>query len=154
MPIKNTRQRDLIGGALFALIGAGTISLGSSYRLGSLTQMGPGFFPVALGCVMSLCGLGLMLVAALDTDATPVVGSRPEWRGWLCICASIIAFVPIAQHFGMVPATVAIVFVSALGDNKNTLASAAALAATLAVVAALVFNLALSVQLPLFSWNF
>lgn len=51
------RHRDCIAGALVALIGAGAIVEGQSYGVGTLTAMGPGFFPVALGA--GLVGLGV-----------------------------------------------------------------------------------------------
>ena len=52
------RNRDYYAGALMALIGAGAILEGSTYGVGTLTAMGSGFFPVALG-------VGLVLMGAL-----------------------------------------------------------------------------------------
>jgi hypothetical protein len=49
-----------------------------------------------------------------------------------------------------VPATFAIVFISALGDKMNTLKSAAILGAGVVVVAVVVFWWALQMQIPLF----
>ncbi|MEJ0045599.1 MAG: hypothetical protein WDN04_05275 [Rhodospirillales bacterium] len=43
----------------------------------------------------------------------------PEWRGWICIVASVLAFVVLGKYGGLLPATFAIVFIAALGDRDN-----------------------------------
>jgi hypothetical protein len=77
----------------------------------------------------------------------------PEWRGWFCIGASIVAFVALGKYGGLLPATFAIVFISALGDRQNTVASVAVLALACAVVCVVVFWWALQIQFPLFQWG-
>ena len=46
------KRRDLYAGGLVFLIGSGAAIIGSKYTIGSLTKMGPGFFPAALGVVL------------------------------------------------------------------------------------------------------
>jgi hypothetical protein len=58
------------------------------------------------------------------TSATEHKPRPPEWRGWLCICSSIVAFAVIGKYGGLLPATFAIVFIAALGDRQNTLLNA------------------------------
>jgi hypothetical protein len=51
------------------------------------------------------------------------------------------------------PATFAIVFISALGDRHNTFLSAATLALTMTAISVVVFWWLLKVQFPLLTWG-
>ncbi|MDR5784914.1 tripartite tricarboxylate transporter TctB family protein [Caballeronia sp. LZ065] len=133
------------------LLGLGAIFKGSSYDIGSLREMGPGFFPVAVGAIMALSGLGIALTSVAVEPAADK--QKPEWRGWICILLGIVAFIVLGNHGGLVPATFATVFIAALGDRKNTLRDAFLLAAAMCVVAVVVFWWLLQVQLPLFQWS-
>ncbi|ABE36888.1 tripartite tricarboxylate transporter TctB family protein [Paraburkholderia xenovorans LB400] len=150
----NPYNRDYYGGALMLLVGLGVVTQGLSYDVGSLSHMGPGFFPVSLGVILSLVGVGIAFGARrIDSDAKleeePL---PPEWRGWICIVLSVIAFVILGRYGGLLPASFAIVFISALGDRQNTLLSAMVLAFSVCVICVVVFWWALQLQLPLFTW--
>jgi len=75
-----------------------------------------------------------------------------QWRAWGCIVAGVLAFVVLGEHGGLVPASFAAVFVSAMGDRRNTWRSAAALAAGLTALGVVVFHYGLHLLLPLFTW--
>ena len=154
----NKHNRDYYGGGLMLLFGLGAVWEGMSYRIGSLVRMGPGFFPVALGVILAFTGVAIMVGAAASAAAEIKEDNkednlRPEWRGWICISLSIIAFVVLGRYGGLVPATFAIVFISALGDRQNTIKSAIILAAAMCLVCVAVFWYALQVQFPLFQWG-
>ena len=132
------------------VLGLGAAFQGSTYNIGSLSRMGPGYFPTVLGIILTLIGLAIAVTARFthyegEEDVLP-----PEWRGWICICASVIAFVVFGEYGGLVPATFSIVFIAALGDRMNTVKGAAILALSVVVVAIVVFWWALQMQLPLF----
>ncbi len=149
----NQRVKEYLGGGLMVLIGGGAIAEGSRYSIGSLESMGPGFFPVSLGVLLALVGALLLIsarVAALHTYEKPL---PPEWRGWILICLAVIAFAVLGKYAGLVPATFAIVFISALGDRQNTIKSALLLALAMVVFAVVVFAWALNMQFPLFAWG-
>jgi uncharacterized membrane protein len=153
----NKHNRDYYGGGLMLLFGLSGAWAGTSYRIGSLEHMGPGFFPVALGVILALTGLAIMIGgaanAAAEAKEEDEVNLAPEWRGWICISLSIVAFVILGQYGGLVPATFGIVFISALGDRQNTIKSALILAAAMCIVCVAVFWYALQVQFPLFQWG-
>jgi hypothetical protein len=147
------RAREYYGGALMMLIGLGAVTQGSSYKIGSLTAMGSGFFPVALGTILVLLGIWIAGTAhrTPHEDATEKVPL--EWRGWFCILGSVVAFVVLGKYGGLLPATFAVVFISALGDRENSWLSALLLAVAMSIVCVLVFWWALQVQFPLFTWG-
>jgi hypothetical protein len=150
----NSYTRDYYGGALMLLIGLGAAFKGLDYHMGSLTQMGPGFFPVALGAILALLGAAIAATAASAPRPKQIEeAKRPEWAGWICISAGVVAFVLLGKYGGLLPATFALVFISALGDRENSLLSALILAAALSVICVVIFWWALQLQFPLFRWG-
>ncbi len=145
----SSRGKDIAGGLLVAMIGLGAVGIGRGYPLGTLTRMGPGFFPVAVGTMMAAMGM-LIAVAGLTVAPAPGQPTRPDWRGWGCIILGVAAFPLLGSRFGLVPATFVVVFVSALGERHNSLLSAAALAASMVVFCLLIFVLILRLPFPLF----
>jgi len=148
-----TLNKDHLGALLLIALGIGVVVLGNGYRMGTLTTMGAGFIPVVLGGVLVVVGAVLGLTAG-TAASSPKAEARhpPEWRGWLCILGGVAAFVVLGNHGGLVPAAFASVFISAMGDRKNTLKGAALLAAAMTVAGVLIFSVGLHLQLPLFQW--
>ncbi len=146
--------KDYLGGALMVLIGVGAIVEGSRYEIGTLHRMGPGYFPIALGALLTLIGVAIGAVAWMER--APPAGDKalpPEWRGWACIAGAVIAFVVLGHYGGLVPATAAIVFISALGDRDNGVKSALLLTALMLAIAVVVFWWALQISFPLLRWG-
>ncbi|HEY4319128.1 MAG TPA: tripartite tricarboxylate transporter TctB family protein [Herbaspirillum sp.] len=148
-------KKDYYGGSLIILIGLGVALQGVKYKMGSLTRMGSGFFPVTLGVLMALTGLAIVLCAK---NAAPSSEARkkplaPEWRGWICITAGIAAFVILGRYGGLVPATFAVVFISAMGDRQNTVRQASILSLSMVLVGIGIFWWALRLPFPLFRWG-
>jgi hypothetical protein len=145
-------NKDHYGGALMILIGLGAVVAGRTYKIGTLSAMGSGFFPVALGVILILTGLAIAFSsggkAAAGQTAQPA-----DLRGPLCIVLGIVAFIVLGVYGGLLPAAFAIVFISALGDRDNTWKSALVLALAMLAVCVIVFWWALNLQFPLFQWG-
>ena len=144
-------RKDFLGGLLMLALGLATAVHANDYAVGSLRRMGPGFFPLALGVILAATGVLLMLTAR--SPAAPAERLAPEWRGWFCICAGVAAFVVLGEWGGLIPATFAVVVVSALGDRDNTLADSLALGAVMTAACVAVFWWLLQVPFPLFRWG-
>jgi len=152
--------KDHLGALMLLALGAVVLGLGLTYRMGSLNRMGAGFIPVVLGVLLMLVGLAIGATAApagREVMANPLPGegrhSGVEWRGWLCILGGVAGFVALGNYGGLIPATFASVFISAMGDRENTVKGAATLGAILSVFCVIVFHYGLSLQLPLFHWG-
>lgn len=154
-------KKDYYGGLLMVLIGLGSIYGGMNYQIGTLSHMGPGFFPAAVGGLLVLTGI-LIAIGGKTGDKEVEKGSTvpsahptgmPDIRGTICIIAGILAFIFIGEYGGLLPATFAITFISALGDRKNTLKQSVILSLGMVVIAVVVFWWALQLQLPLFQWG-
>jgi hypothetical protein len=147
-------NKDYYGGGLMLLLGLGAIWKGFDYHIGTLSRMGPGYFPVGVGAILALMGILIMAGAIRQPAEQGAKTSHPpEWRGWSAIVLGTIAFIVFGRYGGLLPATFAIVFISALGDRQNTVKSAFILAAAMVVVCLVVFSWALQLQFPLFRWG-
>jgi hypothetical protein len=156
--------KDIMGGVLMLGLGLGAIYMGLGYQVGTLTRMGPGYFPVAVGTVLAAMGVIILLgglraqaqhrrEAAAGAALPHGKGQAPEWRGWSAIVLGSIAFIVLGHYGGLVPATFAVVFISALGDRQNTVKRALLLALAMVVVCVIIFSWALQLQFPMFRWG-
>ena len=147
-------KRDFYAGMVMILLGIGTVLQAQSYKMGTLTHMGPGFFPSILGVVLVLVGLLIAGSAAATAgeDDGPILPKKPEWRGWACIIAGPLLFIVFGHYGGLAPAIFMCVFVSALGDRTATLKGSGILAAGITVFGVLLFSYVLKVPFPIFRW--
>lgn len=147
------RRRDHYAGALMILVGVFAGYVATTYDIGSLSEMGPGFFPLVLSVLIAALGVGIAASAGgTEGEAHgPMAHSRRvgvDFRGWAAILAGVVAFIALGRYAGMAPATFACVFLSAMGDRQNTWKTAAALALGLTVFAVVVLAFGLRVQMP------
>jgi hypothetical protein len=152
--------KDRYGALLLISLGIATLVLGLGYEAGTLSSMGAGFMPAALGTLLIAVGIALGISAApQDNEKVAIIGHShagarvPDWRSWLAIVGGVVAFVVLGRHGGLVPAAFASVFISALGDRESTIRSASGLAAVLTVFGVVVFHYGLKLPLALFQWN-
>ena len=143
-----SRNREYYAGALIALIGLGAIYEGAQYGIGGLSNMGSGFFPVALGAGMVLMGALMAVVRSPAPDGHGGI-QAPDWRGAAAIILAVALFILLADRAGLAPATFACVFVGALGTSSTKLAEALILAAGVTVFGIVLFRYGLQVQFPI-----
>lgn len=145
------RKRDIWAGALLALLGGAVFYQSRSYGIGTLGQMGPGFFPSVLGALLLIAGI---LIAATSKDAAVLIRpSAAAWRGASLVLLSVLAFVAAAAHLGLLPATFASVAIAGFADRRNSLRDVLAMACVLTVFCYVVFSWGLHLQLPAFRWE-
>src|SRR5436853_136700 len=136
------------------VMGLSAAYIGSTYNLGTLTKMGPGFFPACLGVLMAFMGVLIALAnaraagAPMAVDPHHGIAAVPDWRGWACICGAVIGFIVLAEYAGLLPATFFCVFIAALGDRSATLKASALLAAGITAFGLVLFSYVLRVQIP------
>lgn len=148
------RWRDVYGGALIILIGAGAVVEGLAHPVGTLFHMGTGYFPIILG--VTLVGIGLAIAVETLTkggSATELEPGEhfhlPDIRGFACIVGGMLLFIGLAAWVGFAPATFALVFVSAMGDRTMSLKGALVLACMMTGVLIGLFYYALRIPLQL-----
>src|ERR1700743_1802951 len=81
-------NRDYYGGGLLILLGLYAVVPGVHYDVGSLVEMGPGFFPASLGTLLLVLGAIIALGARARTPSSNEAAALPpEWRGGACVVA-------------------------------------------------------------------
>ncbi|WP_186332414.1 tripartite tricarboxylate transporter TctB family protein [Bordetella genomosp. 13] len=158
-------KKDYYGGALMVLIGLSAIYAAFNYHIGSLSHMGPGFFPASIGGLLAFTGL---LIAASARGQKQKAAAKeggeeaplhahptdfPDLRGAVCIIGGTLAFLLFGEYGGLLPATFFAVFICGLGDRTNTIKQVLLLSVAMCVIATVVFWWALQLQLPLFTWG-
>ncbi|NLC35057.1 MAG: tripartite tricarboxylate transporter TctB family protein [Alcaligenaceae bacterium] len=151
----NINNREALASGLLILLGLGVMLKGSTYTIGTMARMGPGFFPVMLGVLLMFLGALCLFATGLSTkDEDEEDFSGPsQWRGWIAIVGGVLAFIVLGEYGGLVPATFALVFISALGDRNHSLLSALLLAGFVTVLGVLIFSWGLELQFPMFRWG-
>jgi hypothetical protein len=148
------RKRDYYAGALITLIGTAAAYEGSQYGIGTLDEMGSGFFPVAIGLAMIPAGASIAISGGKMEEQTPelhldTASSRIDWRGWIAIIAGACLFMVLAEYAGLLPAIFACVFISALGSRTTRWREALILAACVTAFGVALFAFGLKVQIPI-----
>ena len=153
------RKKDFYAGGLMLLVGIGIALKGSTYRLGSLMHMGPGFMPTVLGILLMLLGIaiGASALAAAgaggEEESQSILPDNPQWWAWFCILMSPVLFIFFGRYFGMAPGTFACVFIAALGDRTATWKATFILSTVVTVFGVGLFSYFLQVPMPIFTWG-
>jgi hypothetical protein len=139
---------DLAGG-LIVFAGGCAVAIGATgYRLGELTRMGPGYFPMVVGIVLALMGLGLVLASRATATSLPALRLRPA----LAVFAGLIFWALTIERLGLAPSTLGLVILVSLAQDKPSLRMIAATAAFLIAFSVGVFLYALAIPIPAIRW--
>lgn len=143
---------DMIGGLVLVCSGvAVALYSNSHYELGSITRMGPGMFPFALGVI--LAGLGALLGFGGWLRHT-AVEEQFSARGFVGVLAAVATFALLARPFGVLSAVVATCIVSSLADNQLKFYQTLLLACALALLSWVIFDLFLNIPFIMLRWPF
>ncbi len=105
---------DLAGGILVLATGAGFAIGATTYPIGTLHRMGPGYLPLTIGVILAGIGVALIVASRATTTEIPDVSFRPL----LAILAGLLFFGLTLERFGLAPATVGLVVLSSLALKK------------------------------------
>ena len=154
MKIKS--QKDFFAGLMYLIVG-GAFAVGAfEYNVGTAARMGPGYFPLILGVILSLIGVAISL-KALGTpkgDNDPV--GKWAWRQILFVLGANFAFgillvgLPALgiPGFGLIVAIYALVLIASCARENSNFKESLVLATILAVGSYAVFVWALNLQFP------
>ena len=149
MRIVGINLAEIVGGLLTAAVGVYAVAQGTVYSLGSLTRIGPGFFPAVIGAAMILLGIVIVL-EGLRPDAAPA--GRPDLLPLLSVLGGIAAFALLIERAGLVPAASALVMISSLASPRPRLLPVLILAAGVSAFSVLVFAVGLGLSLKPFAF--
>jgi len=148
--MKIYRPADFWSGLMFLLLGLGAFYMALDYSIGSARQMGPGYFPAALGILLALMGL---IQIAISFGGVRQIMSPIAVRPVVMILLASASFAFLLRPAGLLLAIVVAVLLAALASSLSRLWQAVALAVGLATGSALIFVYYLGQPLPLVgSW--
>lgn len=109
------KSQDAVTGLMFLAIAIYVcVSTLMGLDIGSLDQMGPGFFPLALGVILGAIGVLVLLGAQPDEDRLPAV----NWRAVGLIGAAPVAFGLTVRSLGLLPALLISVALATLSSSR------------------------------------
>ncbi|WP_108610564.1 tripartite tricarboxylate transporter TctB family protein [Aminobacter sp. MSH1] len=141
-------RKDAIAGGFFVLVG-GYVLIQSLLilRLGTASEMGPGYFPAIVGGL--LFGLGIFIVFGSFDKPSEAIGLIPV-RAILALGISLAAFGLLVRPMGLV-ATVAIVaLISGMASKTMRPLFLTIVVVTLTALCVVVFHYGMELRIPLF----
>jgi hypothetical protein len=146
MKIELRKNKDFWAGMMLIGIGAAAMLIAREYRFGSALRMGPGFFPVILGGILTVFGVCIMAVGLRSGER---IQGRVSLRGLVLLPGSLILFGILMEVAGFVPALAALVFVAAASGREFKFIEVLLLTAFLTLASMALFIWGLGLPYPL-----
>jgi len=153
--VKIKSQKDFFSGLMFTVVGVAFAWGATTYTVGTGARMGPGYFPLMLGILMALIGLGIMFTGlSVETTDGEKIG-KWAWKQVVYILGANLAFGVLlgglpslgVPAMGMIIAIYALVIIASLAGHEFKLPSVLVLATVLAVGSYVAFIWALKLQI-------
>ena len=111
-------QKDFASGLIFIIIGLIFSYIArTTYKMGTSSIMGPGFFPFWLGITLALLG-SIVILRSLcpkkEKDRIPSV----SWASITWVTGSVILFGVFLAYMGLVISLFVLVFISAMASHE------------------------------------
>jgi Tripartite tricarboxylate transporter TctB family len=140
-------HRDLWAGLMFAVIGIIFMILSKQYSIGTSAKMGPGYFPMVLGGLMTLFGV-IIALGAFSGKAQMLKLSPVGWREFILLLASVIVFAIALPRLGMVISVALLILISAIASHEFKLRDTLISIVVLVLLAYGMFVKGLELQFP------
>jgi Tripartite tricarboxylate transporter TctB family len=153
MEIKS--QKDFFAGLMFTGVGLAFAVGAQTYNVGSGARMGPGYFPLLLGVVLTLLGALITFNAFRSTAKDGDKIGKWAWKPLSLILGANLAFgillggLPSIKlpAMGLIIAIYALTIIASLADSKFNIKHVMVLATILAVGSYAAFILLLKLQI-------
>ena len=154
MKIKS--QKDFWSGLMFLAFGVAFAWGATNYTVGEGARMGPGYFPLMLGILLSLIGAFIVFEAlVVETEDGEKIG-KWAWKPLFFIIFSNLVFGVLLAGLpkfgipamGLIVAIYALTFIASMAGEEHNNKQVAILATVLAIGSYLAFILLLKLQFP------
>lgn len=139
---------ECVAAGAIIVFGVGMAYFGSSYGVGSLGQMGAGYFPVILGVVAALFGVATLLEVWHSDNPPPQI----PWRAFFCVFSGILVWSLLVERVGLLPSSALLIIFGSLGRTPVRVRSMLLTAAFASVASVLLFIHAFSLPLQAVRW--
>jgi len=145
-------RKDALAGLVFIAFGV-AFAIGSlNYDLGVVSRMGPGYVPLALGCLLVLFGVLTIVEGVLRGEGSPI-GPVP-WRAIILLIGAVLFFGFTVRRLGLVPSIFVAAIMAAFSSSRTSVVQAIVIALALTVFCVLLFVEALGLPVRMFPPGF
>jgi len=145
--VKIKSPKDFWAGVMF--FGTGLFFLVwavANYQMGTAVRMGPAYFPAVLGGLLALLGV-IIFLGSFAIEGSPV--PQFHFRPLVFITVGVVLYGYLMKPVGLVGATAALVYVSALGGHEFKWKEVTILFVVLILFSVLVFVKGLTLPFPI-----
>ena len=129
-------QKGFWAGILFIAFGCAGLWFGRNYAIGTLSRMGPGFFPMMMS--VALIGIGAFILArSLVVPGEPI--ERIAFLPQLLILAAIVVFGLLIERVGLAASVIAVAVISGIAAQGLRWFELAALALAMSALSVVLF---------------
>lgn len=140
--------RDKLSGLLFFIIGGGfCIGAATGLKIGTASQMGPGFFPMLVGGLLALFGLVILVKPDGSTEGGK---TSIAWRGLVMIATATLSFGLFVRDLGFAPTMMLTVSLACFASPDTKVSTALITAASLTLFCSVAFIYGLGLPFRLF----
>lgn len=144
MKIKS--PKDFWAGLMFIAFGLFFLFVARNYKMGSLTRMGPAYFPTVLSSLMAAIGcIVLFQSLVLKGEKMPAMSFRPI----SIIVLSLLLFGYLLEPIGLALALVLLVVTSAFAGHEFKIKEVVILSVGMMILSVLVFVKGLGLPFPI-----
>jgi len=146
MRVKN--QKDFLAGILFGALALFFLGIGVQYKIGSAANMGPGYFPTALGILMLILS-AIVTLMSLSSKAKKDLVGKFNWSGTLWVLVPVALFGIVLKPLGLVLSLLGLVVASSYASAQFHWKSAVINGIVLVIICLGVFVYGLNLQFQL-----
>jgi hypothetical protein len=155
---KMSNETDFWSGVMFAAVGlaflvvAYGVKIGdkvllAGYSMGTPARMGPAFFPLWLGCILTVIGVIIAVMAIRSGIQKPL--AKFHWGPICWVLGAVITFGILMKPIGMPLAGIILVVIASKGHHAFSLKYVIPLALGLVIFCTAVFVYGLKLPIPL-----
>jgi hypothetical protein len=138
-------SKDFLSGAMFALFGAIGLYIGTEYRMGTASRMGPGYMPNLLCWSLVALGALIMLQGLLKHEAI----DRGRWRPLVFILLAVLGFGLLIDRMGLLVSGLVLLLVGSFAGPEFKAKEAAILTVLLLAMCSGIFIWGLGLPITL-----
>ena len=139
--------KDFKAGLIFIFFGIGAMVFSMGYQIGTSAKMGPGYFPFALGGVLTVLGLVISLRSLSRGEGARKARSF-RVKPVLLVLSSVVLFGLLLRPLGLVFSTVILIFISSMASDEFKKKEAILNALVLLAIVLIIFVYLLKFQIP------
>jgi len=110
MKFKVRSQREFTAGLIFFSIGATWLASSLSYRVGTATAMGPGYFPLVVSLILTALGIG-SVIRSLKFAEADVIEPWPL-VAIVLVLGGVVGFGLLLESAGLIAAAAVLILLS------------------------------------------